>query len=557
MHKDCAALFQLYQYLDRYYQQSAQAAVPDKTVLIAEQLAGEFCKLADLQPQLLRSQLALTPAAQSLTSQLAIKQAVLLHNIAKAAKWPDIITEELIACCFFRLTAVHQPLQQAENSIVELLQQAGLFSLKLAGNSFTHRQWRRLLHDSSLSSSQKPLWQQSPYASAIRFCSQISAQITPAQHQVAVGLETALQRLLQKPYQPLDLHFVNLLAQDKGQLHLTGRFCSDGIGEVALITEVTPELKAYALDLSTKQLKSQPSQLYDSGMKLLSPARLADASWLELFVSSPAVSAAEPLLTLSELYLLNPQHSVKQQVAWLESQPKLATTLCHQARQLSRQQLPIRDLTHAVALVGADNLPLLLRLGWLAQHQHSCRQPYATWFYQLQQCLAASFTVLAKASSQLELLPLQAQLLAGCFCLVLMQEDNCRWYPLQQSNQTVPLALFSHQTSWQQTEFPRQVSQLVASLGFHRLWQDAVLSYRQPLEMQAAYSHQQSANALIQLGWILAESVFYQPDLLGTQWQQQQKSAVKALDLPNMSWAIWQQSVLEQHNCYWPLQPDL
>lgn len=557
MHKDCTALLQLYQYLDRYYQQSAKPQLSDKAVLLAEQLASEFCKLHQLQPRLMQSQLALTVTGFSLTTQLAVKQAVLLTQLASAAQWPLPLCEELVAVVFYRLTGVHLLVQQNEHSTTELMFNAGLFSLKAAGNSFSYRHWRRLLRDSSLSYQQKAPWQQTPYADAIRFCCLLSASITPVQHMPVLSLENALQRLLQEPYQASDLHFANLLASKSAELHLIGRFCSDGIGEVALISQITPEPRAYVLDLASKQLKPEPSQLYTQGMKLLPPARLPDNQWLELFIGQHASAELEPQLSLSELHLLNPNQSVRQQVAWLQTQPQLAKALCAQASLLTRQQLPVRDPAHAVALTGADNLPLLLKICWLEQQQELCRQPYAHWFHQLQHCLAACFTLLAKASSELELSPLQAQLLAGSFCLVLMQEDNCRWYPLQQSNQTVPLALFSHQTSWQQNDFPRQVSQLVASLGFHRLWQDAALCYRELLPMQSSYSQQQCANALIQLGWMLTESIFYPQAEPDTRLLPQQKSAIKALDLPNLSMDKWQQHVLELHHCYWPLEPTL
>ncbi|HCU66477.1 MAG TPA: hypothetical protein DF774_12045 [Rheinheimera sp.] len=557
MHKDCTALLQLYQYLDRYYQQSAKPQLSDKAVLLAEQLASEFCKLHQLQPRLMQSQLSLTVAGYSLTSQLALKQAVLLNQLGSAAKWPQSLCEELVAVVFYRLTGVHQLLQNNEHSTTELMFNAGLFSLKAAGNSFSYRHWRRLLRDSSLSSQQKALWQQTPYADAIRFCSLLSAQITPTQQQLVLGLDNALQRLLQQPYQAADLYFANLLASRGGELHLIGRFCSDGIGEVALISQTTPEHKAYVLDLASKKLKPEPSQLYDQGMKLLPPTRLPDNQWLELFIGQCAEPELVPVFSLAELQQLNPNQSVRQQVAWLQTQPQLATALCAQASLLTRQQLPVRDPAHAVALVGADNLPFLLKICWLEQQQSDCRQPYAHWFTQLQHCLAACFSLLAKASNELELSPLQAQLLAGSFCLVMMQEDHCRWYPLQQSNQTTPLALFSHQTSWQLNDFPRQVSQLVASLGFNRLWQDAVLCYREPLPMQGSYSQQQCANALIQLGWTLAESIFYPQTAPTAEQLLTQKSAVKALDLANLSMAQWQQQVLELHQCYWPLAPIL
>jgi hypothetical protein len=558
MHKDCTALLQLYQYLDRYYLQATQAALPDKLVLIAEQLATEFCKLAKQQPHLLHSQLALTPATQSHSSVLAIKQAVLLFALAQGAKWSAVVTEDVIACSFFRLLGVSSLLKSTENPPDEVLQKAGLFSLKMAGNQFQYRQWRRMLHDSSISTAQKPLHQQTPYALAVQFCSMLSVRLISTPTRAAIGLEQALQQILQQPYQPTVLHFANLLASQAQALSYTGRFCSDGIGEVALITQTTPEIKAFILEMALKQLLPQAISISPHGMKLLPPQKLQDLSWLDLFITtSPGAAEAEPNLTLSELHLLNPHQSVRQQVAWLQTKPQLAAQLMQQASRMSRQQLQIRDLSHAVALVGADNLPLLLRMGWLEQQLENCHQPYAQWFFQLQQCLASGFEILASQSSQLDLTPLQAQLLAGSFCLVLAQDDNCRWYPLVQSNKTIPLVLFSHQTSWQQPDYPRQVSQLVASLGFSSLWQDAVLFYRQPLEMQNGYSQQQCANVLIQLGWLLVQSVFYGIEPTENHWQKMQNSGLKALDLPKQTWQFWQNLLIEQQHCYWPLQPSL
>lgn len=562
MLKETATLLQLYQYLDRFFQQAPSMVEDAKQPLIAEQLAVQLAKTCQQQPVLAYSQLALTPVNTLYVSQLAIKQSVLLSALAEVGEWPGQVLEELLAVNLFRLTGIAQQLNQAaagaEAMMLQLSQQAGLYTLKAAGNDFQHRQWRQLLTDSSISKQPKSAAQRVPYASALMFCNELSLQINPGLSKVVPGLEQVIQQLLQKPASAEQRYFAGQLAKKGRTLMLAGRFCSDTIGEVALIIHAEPTLNGHIFDLTSKKLQPHAIELSEPSLKLLPPRLLPSSQWLDLFVAAAKERAVLPALAIAEIQQLNPNHSVRKQVAWLEQHPQLSSHLLTQARKRTRQNLQIESLSHAVALIGADQLPQILRQGWLQQQSQLCHQPYQVWFDQLEYCLANAWQLLAEHTQSVALSATEADLLAGCFILPLHQDERCRYLPLQPATgKASPLLQFSYQMSWQQADYPRQVSQNVAAVGLPLMWQDGALYYRELVEIQNNYTQQQCARLLIALGWMMTEALFYGVNSQPVATENTFKNARHALDLPLFSWQDWLQRLSARSSSYYPLQPKM
>ncbi len=560
MLKESTALLQLYQYLDRFYQQVKSPPDGAKLPLIAEQLAVQLAKICQKQPRLAYSQLALTPVSTLYISQLAMKQSVLLSALATAGDWPSAVLEELLAGNLFRLTGIVHQLSQitpsSEQQALQLSQQAGLYTLKAFGPDFQHRQWRQLLTDSSVSKNPKAAAQQVPYASALMFCNDLSLQITPGLSKSVPGLEIAIQQLLHKPANLEQRYFAGQLAKIGRTLMLAGRFCSDTIGEVALLISAEPVLSGHIFDLTTKKLQPHAIELSEPSLKLLPPRLLPSGQWLDLFVTSGRELPATEPLAIAEIQQLNPNHPVRKQVAWLEQHPQLSAHLLMQAGKRTRQSLQIESLSHAVALIGADQLPQILRQGWLQQQSQLCRQPFQIWFWQLELCLAQAWQLLAEHTHSVALSATEAELLAGCFILPLQQDERCRYLPLQPTaGKPSPLMQFSYQACWQQTDYPRQVSQSVASVGLPMMWQDGALYYRELVEIQNNYTQQQCARLLIALGWMMTEAVFYGVSAQPTVTENTFKNARHALDLPLLPWSQWLERLSERCGCYYPLQP--
>lgn len=211
-----------------------------------------------------------------------------------------------------------------------------------------------------------------------------------------------------------------------------------------------------------------------------------------------------------------------------------------------------------MALIGSDQLPQILRQGWLQQQIQLCQQPYQSWFTQLEGCLAQAWQLLAEHTKTVTLSATDAELLAGCFILALQQDERCRYLALQPAlGKHSPLLQFSYQTCWQQADYPRLVSQSVTSVGLPMIWQDGALYYRQPVEIQNNYTQQQCAQLLISCGWLLVEALFYGVNTQPTVTENTFKNARHALDLPLLPWSQWLQLLGARCSCYYPLQPEM
>lgn len=559
MSKARQQLWQAYQALESYFQHTA-AGAPESTLLNdAEQLAAQFCQEGHSQ-NLLFSQLSLTPTEFSYCSQLAMKQAILLSTLAKQLQWSVAYTEDLLACALFRLTAIasNLPTVVAEQQ-PQLLYKAGLYRLKLSGAAFSHRQWRQLLTDSSLPNGQKTAWQLLPYANAIQLCCQLAFAITPTLQRPAVGLEQALRALcLQNAYSQLHPLAWQLAAVGPA-LYLCGRFCTDSIGNLQLITAIKPELIGHLFDITTKKLISQHQTITESSLKLLAPRRLPEQQWLDYFsIASQEELPLLPALDLLQLHQLDPNQSIRQQVRWLQQYPQYGDFLLQQASLLNRQHKTIAELQHAVALIGTERLPHLLKQAWLQQQINALAQPYRSWFAQFSHCLAQALLLLTSQQPTLELNDCQAQLLASCFSLILQQDERCRYLPLQAAGSKLsPLVHQCYQNCWQNIELPRQTAMLATSMGLPQIWQDAILNFRQTTDLLPPYRPALQARLVLAFSMQLTEALFYGVVARPKQSEQLYLLLCQALQLPAANWLHWLQRLSASTQSSWPLQPDL
>jgi len=559
MSKARQQLWQAYQALELYFQQAAAGGTESALINDAERLAAQFCQAGHNQ-SLLFSQLSLTPAEFGYCSQLAMKQWVLLATLAKQLQWPAAYSEDLLACALFRLTAVavNLPAAVAEQQ-QQLLHKAGLYRLKLSGAAFSHRQWRQLLTDSSLPNGQKTAWQLLPNANAIQLCCQLAFAITPTLQRPAVGLEQALRALcLQSAHSQLHPLAWQLAAVGPA-LYLCGRFCSDSIGNLQLITAIRPELTGHLFDITTKKLISQHQAITESSLKLLAPRRLPELQWLDYFsTASHEELPLLPALDLLQLHQLDPNQSIRQQVHWLQQYPQYGDFLLQQASILNRQQKTVCGLQHAVALIGTERLPQLLKQAWLQQQISALAQPYRSWFAQFSYCLAQALLLLTAQQPALELNQTQAQLLASCFSLTLQQDERCRYLPLQAAGSKLsPLVHQCYQNCWQSTELPRQTAMLATSMGLPPLWQEAILNFRQYTDVTPPFRPALQARLVLAFALQLTEALFYGVVARPQQSEQLYLQLCQALQLPAANWLHWLQRLSASAHSVWPIQPDL
>ncbi len=559
MSKARQQLWQAYQRLELYFQQATAGGAESALINDAEQLAAQFCH-SGINLNLLFSQLSLTPVEFSYCSQLAMKQWVLLYTLSQQLKWPAACTENFLACALFRLSAIaaNLPAAGAEQQ-QQLLSKAGLYRLKVSGATFSHRQWRQLLTDSSLPNGQKTAWQLLPHANAIQLCCQLAFAITPTQQRPAVGLEQALRQIcLQSAYAQLQPLAWQLAAVGPA-LYLCGRFCSDSIGNLQLITTIQPELSGHLFDMSSKKLISQHQPITESSLKLLAPRRLPDQQWLDYFShASQEEFPLLPPLDLLQLHQLDPNQSIRQQVHWLQQYPQYSDFLRKQASMLNRQQKTVSELLHAVALIGTERLPYLLKQAWLQQQIKVLAQPYRSWFAQWSHCLAQALLLLTSQQAALALNQAQAELLASCVSFTLQQDEPCRYLPLQAAGSKLsPLVHQCYQNCWQHAELPRQAAMLVTSMGLPALWQDAVLNFRHFTDVTPPFRPALQARLVLAFALQLTEALFYGVVARPQQSEQLYLQLCQALQLPAANWLQWLQRLSAASHCSWPLQPDL
>ncbi len=551
MSSTVSQLHALYQYLDKLFTQSAALAANGRLQPALEQLATKFCQLYQQQPALMHAQLSLLMPQYRQQTQLAVRQQVLV--LALTRHWPLPLQEQLCSAALGALCGLSE--QQITERQAEPLADPWLLTLRQLKTQLPSV-WLSLFASCFRFRQALPCWQLDPLAAVLV----VSYQLSVALHLSKNGFEHCFrQHWLRR--QQHDQTLLLRLGELGPGLYQTGRFCSDSIGALAFICEAEPQLQGYLFDLNLRSLNAEPVSLQGAGMQLLPPKPLHDQSWLGLLTrkAQDELKTADPEpVSLPLIQQLNPDWSISKQISFLQQHPAFCQLLQQEASQLSRQQLQVTDLRHALALIGTEQLPALLRLSWLRQQILLCCQPWQAWFDGLVASFASSLQLLAQSTSKVALSSQQAQLIATSLSLQLQQHDELRHLPLHSiSRQQPSLPAQCRRLLWQDPALPAHLAQTLAAAGLGVIWQDAVLQWRQPAEMQNEYSQQQSANLLLQFAWLCTEICYLGGASLPEQAGPLVKKAQHALDLPAVSLSYWLDLLLQHHHASWPLQPAL
>lgn len=563
MNKDTALLQACGQYLDKFFLQVSNNQQAEKSLLIADQLAIQLYKLWQQNPRLLSAMQALAPDNHCAATTIAFKQASILLRYSRHAGWPQWLTEQMLAAQIFSLISVAPILQKLQESLALSHEEQSVlidpWSLCIRQQQQLLRQhlYLSLFSGCARSMAQMPDWQSPVYASVLTICYQLVLPTLPRKGQSAVGIETSIAKMCLQPLSPQKRAVLSALATHNDDLTQLGRFCSDQIGEVALICATEPKLMGYLLNLSTKKLAEQPIELLSRHYKLLAPRLCRDLSWFDALIGQePPVTPASATtpLSLAVLNQLNPMSSISKQLLWFGQYPALVEFILQVATAHNRQQLIVTDLRHALALLGTDQLPTVVRQAWLASQIIECRQPHQLWFYQWQNTLKAALMLISEHSSRIDCKEPIAQLISLSFSLQLQQDEHCRFASLHRSGRSqTSLRQRVQALCWQEPEFPRQVSHSLASTGLAVTWQDAALSIRHSPEPGATYNKQQHGAMLCQLALLLTEQVFYGETSIEGLLQTSLKNATQALDLKENPLDFWLNKLVEQTNCHWPI----
>lgn len=549
----------LYQYLDRLYPQATALAASDRLQLACDQIAPKFCQFYQQQPVLMQAQLALSSASHSALANLALKQAVVILVIASHSQWPLSLQEQVLSASFASLCGLKTEMLEQDDADPIQLKDPWLITLR-SHQAHLPAVWLQLFASCCRLRQQAPIWQQDPLAAVLILSYQLTLPLSQASTAGKVGFETVFRQIWRQS-EGIGLTLLQLLSRSGAQLYQLGRFCSDSIGAVAFITEAEPQLRGYLFDLNLKSLSAEPIALDGAGMQLLPPRVCRDQSWLSLLIrqAKDLLETADPEpMSLALIQQLNPDWPVSRQVSFLQDHPAFCLLLRNAASDLSRQQTPVKDLRHALALIGAEQLPLLLRQSWLAQQTALCAQPWQQWFRQLEVVFSQALQLLAAQTRRVDLTPNQAKLIAGCFNLQLQQHEALRHLPMHRPGRNnLSVVTECRILIWQDVESLRQIAQLLAATGAKMLWQDAALNFRTAPGLQADYSQQQAAQLLLQFGWVLTELYFWggatRPDTLEALY----KNSRHALDLPAISLSQWLEQLQHQNQAFWPLQPQM
>lgn len=579
MSPEIALLQACCQYLDKFYLQGSEQP-NDKVLLIAEQLAAQLIKLSQANSSLILALLAMPPKTQAVASQLALKQASFLLYFNQHAKWPSSVCIQLLCAQLLNLRAnaglyqklsSQEPLSEDEK---RNLQDPWSPSFRLYGKPLKLTWLEQLYRGCSRQVFNRPLWQSSVFATALITCYQLAISTLPRQQKTGQSLEQAIRQLCATGLDPQQRAFLHRMSAQDRNFWQVGRFVQDELGEIGLIITTAPKLMACMLDVAQKKLVISPVELAEHPLKLLAPRACQDWQWYEAFnaLTTTEHESQQPRLSISVLNQLNTAHSIGKQVNWFHQHPELIEFVLQVASKYTREQRCVNDIRHALAILGTEQLPSVVRQAWLENQIQQCHQPHQAWFGQFQQVFKSAITLIAQHSSAIKCHEHTAALLSLCFSLQLQLDDQSRFLPLMQpipaeqsvqpnqSAQTLSAQTLSVQTQnliWHAAEFLRQLSTSLANLGLNRQWQDAVLSLRHQPEADQSYNQQQPYAMLLQFAVHLAERCFLASDDLKNAAEIARGNATHALDLPEKPLELWVDAVLADSECYWPIYGNL
>ncbi|KKO47347.1 hypothetical protein WG68_01560 [Arsukibacterium ikkense] len=514
------------------------------------QLAVLFIELAQHNPASVIAQLNLTARQLSPGQARAVKALTLGLIFSRSYGWQAARSQLFLQAII--LPAVFTP--QANSSA-----QAQLLTAKALQHANRQHPLLPLLI-AACNVRQQPPWQLHPDGPLLNLANQLAAQLLPA-----AGNQLALEQLLLK-YQSgqadsSQQHWFCLLQQLCAAQALPGRFAKalptarqaqsywfiSGIAATEQQAPATVYVRQF--DPAAKTIGRDVTQLPLSELTLLGPQYFRESAWLALLEPAPELLPRVTEVKLescleNSLYPRLAVLSLTAQVNALADLPLISQFLLHAAQQISRQQLPVSRLRHAISMLGQDALS-----DWLAQaelHQFCCQlaHPHQPWLEQLQRCLQHALLLVSDNMRQ-PMASSTAGLITRCASLSLWQQPA-----------TVNIALGRHvqgqqllgqiiqQHIWQAADYPQTVSKLLSH-------------YQQPQWAKAAndWQHRQPAQltVLLRFSWQLCLSVY-----CASEQNQQRLSnllpvASAHLGLAQQPAIWWQQQLMASSECYYPL----
>jgi hypothetical protein len=512
------------------------------------QLSVLFNELAAQHPASIIAQLNLTPRQLSPDLAKAVKMLVLSLILGRCCGWQNQRTERFLqaglvtAACSDTSVTTLQAILTAAKALQQHDKQQPLLALLIgACNSQRHPPW--LLH---------------PDGPLLARLSQLADQMLPA-----TGSQPGLAQLLSNDQnQQADMippTWCRLLQQLAEIKALPGRFAkatqaADSSAAYWFISGIVWQSEALQVyvrqfDPASKTLGNEVQQRALAELTLLNPQFFRDINWLAALEPDPSLLPQTPDCTLQHCFKqslfdqLN-QLSISKQVQMLESRPLLSQYLQHAAAGISRQQLPVNRLRHAISMLGQDALQ-----DWVAQaelYQFCLWQghPHHAWLEQLQHCLAQALRLLSSAMPE----PLEAGtagLIARCVSASLWQQPALSAPALaRQVRGQQLLGVYIQQHIWQAKDYPQHAQQLLEH-------------YQQPdwaLAMQDWHSRQATPLVLLlRLSWQLALAVFLADDASNQRFTVLLATAAGRLNLAPQPATYWQQQLISTSQCYYPL----
>lgn len=548
----------LYQYLQRFFQQSVQQSDAQKLPIISEQLASRLCQLYWQQPALLWAQWSLPPLQSDPLSRLAVQQAVAVLAISQPAGWPPAVQQELVAAALFGLTGLAR-LPADGSAARQAWSNPWLITVKTQQELLRQHRWLPLLISCVRYQQRQPVWQQDPYATVLCLSYQLCQPQFDGQALLLRPFEQQYRRLWLAESM-LSRAMLEQLAHAGVASYQTGRFCRDGSGSTYLITSTRHEPAGYLLDEQRQVPVGECMAITGTGWQLCPLQYSPDWRWYRLFVSAePAESSAKASpesLQLAQIQQLNPNWPINRQLSFIGQHPQLSQSLRQIASKLNRQQRAITDLRYALAMLGTEQLPARLTQSWLLRQVADCAHPWQCWFANFADVFSYCLQMFAASLPRFRLTVVQADLLALCLTLTLQKQSILRHLPLQPApRQTDSLPLHCRRQMWQNPQLLAEVASLIDECDLPLPWHDAFLQLCITGPAQTEAQQQQPCSLLLQLALMFSELVYMGSFSRPANLEPVLQHAQRALDLQRQPAQDWIDQILHNTSASWPLQP--
>ncbi|KKO50134.1 hypothetical protein VT06_03900 [Arsukibacterium sp. MJ3] len=549
---------QFYQALQQFCQPLATPATTKTLLQQSSNLVAQLLSLMAENPLTIVAQCNLTPRQFTTPPTLLLKALTVAVILSRSMSWlagrEQLFLHAIILQGAFSKDGdnAQQRLLRTTKAVQQLDKQHALLPL-LIGGCYANRQ---------------PAWQLHPDGPLLALTNQLAKMLVGIS-----GKPCSLQQVLEqyRTQQPdaITSNWYQLLQQLADQHALVGRFAKDysqhywficGMVASGALHKQGQPLQVYGrqFDPASKLIAHDIVPLLLTDLKLLPPQYFRQPEWLNLLETVAELFSGPSESTLQDFFGHSQQHqlaalNLSKQVQLLENQPVLRDFLQHAATTISREQRPVNRLRHAISMLGQNALS-----HWVAQAElhHYCTQlanPHQQWLEQLQLCLQHALRLLCDAAGHTIALA-EAGVISRCATLSLWQHPTLAHTPLarQVQGQGV-IALLIQQHIWQDELYQKNLHLLLqhcqqpalalAVTHWHSNGQNPSLSLKQPEKLAL----------LLRLSWQLTLSVFCASEPQLPRLNKLLLQAQTNLTLPVQSAEDWQQQLLANSQCYYPL----